>query len=376
MALQVVNCFENVSTLDNAGSPLVAWDPNGSPLTFTILSQPVDGMFVPAASPQGQLVRGLSGSLDFFVRPFYNLSIVAVNGLQVPLNATANVTLQLLWVNRAPVIPSAQILYVREFAPLGTIVGQINVSDRDTSAPILDAVTITIISQESTTAGDLAPFNVTSGGMFRVAGGTGAPVARLLYANKTSYSVVVSATDRFGGVTVATIIIQIVPVNQAPQFPSGSVSFFAASQLAQSVGVPLNTVVVDPNIQAGLPDSLTFAFTNASQNLQGVFAIDRTSGQITVVNPTASLFVTGMSYTLVSDRAVSLSERAEPTVVDAHFLRCRQSMCLTPDCLVAPCCGPWATSLSKSSILELPPGVILRHFLLQSGVRPGPPSAK
>jgi len=104
--------------------------------------------------------------------------------------------------------------------------------------------------------------------MFRVAGGTGAPVARLLYANKTSYSVVVSATDRFGGVTVATIIIQIVPVNQAPQFPSGSVSFFAASQLAQSVGVPLNTVV-DPNILAGLPDSLTFAFTERVPEFAG-----------------------------------------------------------------------------------------------------------
>lgn len=321
-------CFENVSTLDYVGSPLVAWDPNGSPLAFTILSQPVSGMFVPASSPQGQLVRGLSGTLDFFVTPFYNTTVVAVNGLQIPLNATANVTIQLLWVNRPPVIPAAQVLFVNEFAPLGTVVGQMNFSDRDSRAPILDIASISIVSQDATPAGDIAPFNVTTSGLFRVASGSGAAAARLVYANKTAYSVVVRAADRFGGVTLSTVTVQIVPVNQAPRFPSGRVVFFAASQLAQSVGAPLNTVVVDPNIQAGLPDSLSFSFSNTSQNLQGVFAIDRTSGQITVVNPTASLFVTGTNYTMVRTMAfVCVLMRCShvlcpPSFVDGECIRC------------------------------------------------------
>lgn len=310
---QVVNVFENVSTLESAGSPLVAWDPNGSPLAFTILTQPVADMFVLASSPQGQLLRGLGGTLDFFVKPFYNLSIIAINGLALPLNATANVTLQLTWVNRAPIMASGQVLYVSEFAALGALVGQMNFSDRDMQAPIRDTVTIAIVSQQPTPAGDLAPFNVTTDGLFRVASGTGAAVARLSYANKTSYSLVVSATDRFGLSTLTTVTIQILPVNQAPRFPSASVTFFAASQLAQSVGTSLDAIVVDPNIQAGLPDSMFFSFANASQNVQGVFSIDRISGQIRVVNPTASLFVTGNSYTLVSIRSMNIAATKSPT---------------------------------------------------------------
>lgn len=279
---------------------MAAWDPNSSPLTFTIITQPVAGMFVPTTTPQGQLVRGLAGSLDFFVKPFYNLSVIAVNGLSLPLNATANVTVQLVWVNQPPVVPASQVLFVQEGSALGAVVGQLNFSDRDTRSPIFDIVTISIVSQDATAAGDFTPFNVTTGGLLRVAPGTGVPVARLVYATKRSYSVVISASDRYGGVSLATVTVQITPRNQAPVWPSSGVSFFAASQLAASVGAPLNTLVLDPNIAAGLSDSLSFTFMNATQNDQGVFSINPASGQITVVNPTASRFITGAVYSLVS----------------------------------------------------------------------------
>lgn len=300
---------------------MVAWDPNGSPLTFSILAQPVSGMFVVAASPQGQLVRGLAGSLDYFVKPFYNLSVVAVNGLPLPLNASANVSVQLLWVDQAPVIPAAQVLSVKEGAELGAVVGQLNFSDRDTQAPIFDAVTLAVVSQDATPAGDLAPFNVTAGGLIRVAPGTGAPAARLDYATKSTYAVVVSATDRFGAVTLATVTVQLIPTNHAPMWPFGGVSFFAASRVAQSVGLPLSFLVTDPNVAAGLVDTLSFSFANATQNLQGVFAIDRTSGQITVANPAASLFLTGMVYTLVRAEDLCLLFLLAPSTLP--FVECR-----------------------------------------------------
>lgn len=325
---QVVYCYENVSTLGNVGLPMTAWDPNGSPLTFTILSQPVPGMFVPVATPQGQVVRGLAGSLDFFVKPFYNLSVIAVNGLALPLNATANVSVQLLWVDLPPVVPAGQSMIVKENAALGTVVGQLNFTDRDTQAPILDAVTIAIVSQDATPAGDLAPFNVSTEGLVRVAAGTGVSVARLVYAAKSMYSIIVSATDRFGAVTIATLTVTLSPINQKPIWPAGGVSFFAASQIAQSVGAPLGTLVTDPNIAAGLPDSLYFAFANSSQNLQAVFAIDRNSGQISVVNPTATLFLTGMVYTLVSGAVSGVFAHALACVHThlAPLFVCRQSM--------------------------------------------------
>ena len=298
--LQILYCNENVSVLGNVGAPMAAWDPNGSPLTFTIISQPVGGMFVPAASPQGQLIRGLSGTLDFFAAPLFNLSVVAMNGLSLPLNSTANITVQLLWVNQAPAVPSGQALSVKEGAALGAVVGQFNFSDRDTQAPIFDSVVISIVSQDATPSGDLAPFNVSAGGLLRVASGTGAPVARLDYATKSAYTVSIRAVDRFGAATFVSATVLLLPMNRAPVWPPGGVvEFFAASQVAQSVGPPLTTLVTDPNIAAGLPDTLSFVFANASQNLQGVFAIDRASGQITVVSPTATLFLSGMVYNLV-----------------------------------------------------------------------------
>jgi hypothetical protein len=103
---------------------LMAQDPEGTPVVFSITGGNEDGAF---GIDGNKLIVADNSNLDYDVKKQYNLSVRASDG---ELSTTAILIIMLNKINQMPVVENATFA-IDENSPLGTVVGSIVATDRE-----------------------------------------------------------------------------------------------------------------------------------------------------------------------------------------------------------------------------------------------------
>jgi len=296
---------ENATTGTSVGGVLGSDPDAGDALTYDILSGNGSGAFT-INPTTGEITVAGAALLDFEATPSFGLTVEARD--LAGLTSEASVNINLLDVNEKPTVDDAVFSLVED-ATNGDHVGAVSASDPD--------------------AGDSPTYAITSGntdGAFTINPSTGEiTVANesALNAANDPFELTVEVTDDGALTDTAAVTITLENVNDPPTLDD------TAFSVDENAGddTPVGTVAAsDPD--AG--ESFTYVIT--AGNDAGAFAIDPTTGQITVADSTLLDFETTPSFALtvqVTDNGgldddatvtIDLNDVNEkPTVDDAGF---------------------------------------------------------
>ena len=287
---------ENSANGTAAGSVTAIDQDAGQTLTYAITAGNTGGAF--AVNPTtGAITVASSAALDFETNPTFSLTVqVTDNGAPV-LSGTATITINLNDVNEGPVVNPATFA-LPENSPNGTAVGTITFADPD--------------------AGQTHTFAISAGntgGAFTIDSVTGAitvaNVTAVDFETNPVFNLTVTVTDNGTPILSgsAAVTINLSDVNDAPSIANQSFSVPENS----ANGVAVGTVVASDQ-DAG--QTLTYAITAGDPS--GVFAINPSTGAITVANSALLNFEATPSFSLtvqVTDNAgAPLSSSATVTV--------------------------------------------------------------
>ena len=267
------------SLAENSGNAtivglLTGVDPDAaSTVTFSIAGGNTGGAFSIGAST-GLISVANAAALDFETNPTFTLSVDYTDGTH---SGTATVTINLTNVNEAPIYTPGGALGVAELSANGTVVGSAGTAtDPDTG----DTLTYSIISGNG--LGGFA-INPTTGEI-TVANGT-----VLDFEGSPTHNLGIQVSDVGGLTSSGMVTINLVNTNEAPTVTPAAFSVTENSPNGTAVGTVTST---DPD--AG--DTKTFSITDGNTN--GAFAINPTTGQITVANTGAINFETTPVFVL------------------------------------------------------------------------------
>ena len=267
---------------------VVATDPNSSApsntLSYTITGGNSSGAFS-INSTTGQIRVANPGAVDFETNQQFTLQIQVVDGGSPPLSASQSVSITVTNVNEVPQIPSGQSLNVGEQASNGTVVGTVNATDPDATAPN-NTLAYTIVSGNTSGAFAINPAT----GQITVANSSAVDSS-----TNPTFSLLVRATDAGNPAlsSTQTVTISVNDANEAPTIPAGQIFTVPENSVANTlVG---RVIANDPDISA--PNN-TLTYSILSGNTNNAFSINPSTGQIFVNNPTALDNEAGTSFTL------------------------------------------------------------------------------
>jgi len=259
---QTFSVAENSANGTSVGTVL-ATDPDaGQSLSFAITGGNTGGAFA-INSATGQITVASAGQLDFETTPQFLLTVQVIDSGTPALSDTATITVDVLDVNESPNVNN-QSFSVAENSAGGTSVGTVVATDPDAGQSLSYAIT-----------------GGNTGGAFAINSSTGqitvASASQLDFENASSFSLTVQVTDSATPPLsdTATITVNVLDVNESPNVNNQSFSVAENSASGTSVGT---VVATDPD--AG--QSLSFAITGG--NTGGAFAINSSTGQITVAS--------------------------------------------------------------------------------------------
>ncbi|MBF0371091.1 MAG: cadherin domain-containing protein [Magnetococcales bacterium] len=247
---------EDAANGDLVGSPVTGSDVDGDALTYTITGGNGDGIFTIEADT-GQITIADNSNLDYSTTSQYLLTVEASDGTATD---TATVSVDIGNINNAPVLEDTN-LAVDENAANGDLVGSpVTGSDVD---------------------GDALTYTITGGngdGIFTIDADTGqitiADNSNLDYSTTSQYLLTVEASDGTATDT-ATVSVDIGNINTAPVYEDATLSVRESASDGDAVGSPVTATDVDG-------DTLTYSIT--AGNDDAIFAIDESSGQITIAD--------------------------------------------------------------------------------------------
>ena len=257
---------------------VVAIDPDaGQLLSFSITSGNTSTTFG-INSSTGIITVTNSAALVYLTNPFYYLNVRVTDNGTGSLYSNATITINVLNSNQPPVI-SNQAFTVGENSANGTIVGNVVALDPDAG----QALAYSILSGNTNNAFTL---NSVTGAI------TVANSAALNYEVVSSFALIVKVQDNGTGnlSSQATITITLLNVNEPPTISNQSFSISENSPTGTTVG---SVVAFDPD--AGQ----TLAYSILSGSTNGAFAINTTTGAITVANASELNFEVTSSFSLV-----------------------------------------------------------------------------
>jgi hypothetical protein len=313
--------FENSAVGFVLGAPLVISDPEdiiGAGLLLDIVSG--NSLNVFSFNSTGHLVVSNTLNLVYETTQSFSLTVrVKDSGkpesVVSALEKTTTVNIAVLPVNFPPTItpdtftlPENAVSGSTVMKGMGVGTVSTSTSDRNTLTPgfYLGANPYSILSQETTIAsrtgsGDQSPFIInTATGVISVNG-----AVNLDFETKSSYKVIVQVIDNGGLKANATFTILLTNVNEAPFWLT--VPTLNAIQIdLQTLSPALGPFALDQDFN-GTGNSERLSYSIDSGNSQAIFAIDSTTGQLSVVR-SAMLFFGNASIVLiirVTDRGIS-----------------------------------------------------------------------
>lgn len=274
------------SAVNSAVGSVTATDPDttapDNTLTYSITGGNTQNAFAIDAAT-GQLTVNNSAAVDFETNSVFSLQVTVTDG--GGLSAVQTVTVNLTDVNETPSIPTGQSFSVDEHAADGTVVGTVSASDSDLSAP-----------------NDTLTFGIDSGntdGAFAIDPATGeitvANSAALDFSNGSSFTLQVRVTDAgVPNLSVAqAVTVNLNDVNSAPTISVGQVFHVNENPTnGQSVG----TVAASDADPTSPNNTLTYSIVGG--NTGGAFAINSSTGEITVANASAINFEVNPQFNL------------------------------------------------------------------------------
>ncbi|TEB08244.1 Cellulosome-anchoring protein precursor [Pelotomaculum schinkii] len=260
---------------------------NDANLTYSIAGGTGQSYFaINGATGEITLSAAGAAALDYESAAGYTLTVRADDG-----QATNNITEQTITVNVsdvAPVVTPGQSFTVSETATDGTSVGAVVAAGDD------DSVTYSI---ESGNTGGAFAINASTGEM--TVNNSGA----IDYEAAASFTLTIQATD---GSNNSSQAVTVNVSDAAPVVTPGQ--SFTVSETA-AAGTSVGAVAV-----TGDDDSLTFSIE--SGNTGGAFAINASTGEITVNNADAIDYETAASFTLTVKATDGSNNSAQTVTVD------------------------------------------------------------
>ncbi|HEX7028144.1 MAG TPA: cadherin domain-containing protein, partial [Gammaproteobacteria bacterium] len=281
---QVFSINEN-SANGSAVGTVAATDPDGDTLTYSIIGGNTGGAFaINAAS--GQITVASSAALNHEATASFALTVRVSDGV---LNDTATTTVNVNDVNEAPNVNN-QTFAINENRPNGFVVGTVAGTDPD---------------------GDTLSYSITAGntgGAFAINAGSGqitvANSAAVNHEVNPSFALTVAVTDGVLNDTAA-VTVNVSDLNEVPNVNNQTFSINENAANGSAVGTVSGTD----------PDGDTLSYSISAGNTGGAFAINATSGQITVANSAALNHETTPSFALtVTASDGTLTDTATVTV--------------------------------------------------------------
>jgi hypothetical protein len=274
---QAFSINENSTNGTSIGT-VVATDPDaGQALTFSIISGNTSSAFTINAS-SGAISVANSGALNYETTPSFSLVIKVQDNGSPGMNAQATITINLLNLNEPPVIAN-QSFSINENSANGTSIGTVAANDPDAG----QSLTYSIVSGNTGSA-----FSLNSGnGMLTVSN-----TSVLNFEITPTFSIVVKVQDNGTGYLTnqATVTINLLNVNEAPLINNQTFSVVENS----ANGTALGTVV------ASDPDAgQTLTYSILSGNSDNTFAINSSTGALSVANSATLDFEVYYSFSLV-----------------------------------------------------------------------------
>ncbi|WP_168565747.1 cadherin domain-containing protein [Crateriforma spongiae] len=275
----------SVSETANVGTSLgfiTATDPDGTLQNWIMSSGNDHGLFG-LNSSTGELTVVNNVNLDHEFQATYTLTIMVQDGQNTSSSQT--VTVNVLDANdTVPVINPGQTFAVSESAPNGTAVGNATATDPD---------------------GTLQGWTITAGngdGIFAINAGSGqitiADNSNLDHESASSHTLTLQVSDGANTSATQTVTINVIDVNDVvPEIDAGQ-TFNVAENVADNHVVGTATATDSDGTLQG--------WTITDGNGDGIFAINASSGQITIADNTNLDHESTDSYTLtlqVSDGA-------------------------------------------------------------------------
>ncbi len=238
-------------------------------------------------------------NLDFESKPTY---VVTVNADDTSLgntpDAAANFTVKLTDVNEAPVLPG-KVVTLAENSPVGTVVATGLATDPDAGQSLTYAI-------EAGNRNNAFAINPATGVVT-----VNNPTA-LDYENQPPYELKITAVDNGTPNQKSAAILKVILTdrNDAPHL------YNAAKSIPENL--PVGSVVLDYKIVAKDQDktqSLTYAISAGNTN--NAFAIDPTTGVITVNNPVTLDFENQPPFNLT----IAVTDNGTPSLTSTATLR-------------------------------------------------------
>jgi VCBS repeat-containing protein len=265
-------------------------DPDaGQSHTFAITAGNTGAAF--AINPgTGQLTVANSAALNIGTTPSFSLTVQVTDNGTPQLAGSAIITINLTSVNKTPVVTAATFT-LAENSATGTVVGTVTFTDPDVGQSHI----FTIVGGNT-------------GGAFTVNPSTGqltvATSAALNFETTPSFSLTVQVTDNgtppLAGSAIITV--NLTNVNEAPVV---NLATFALPENGATGTVVGAVTFTDPDVA----QSHTFALTGG--NTSGAFALNATTGQLTVATSAALDFETTPSFSLT----VQVTDNGTPPLV-------------------------------------------------------------
>ncbi len=275
---------------------VTASDPDaGQTLSYTITSGNTGSAFQ-INSATGVITVKTLAAINFEVNPVFNLVVAVSDGVGAPVNS--NVTINLTNVQEAPVVTPATVM-LAENSPVGTSVHTVVASDDDVGQSLTYAITGGNVNNTFT-------INSTTGEI------TVADSTRLDYENQPPFLLQVTVTDNgtpaLSG--VATIVVKLTDVNDAPHVYNAAVAI--------NENPALGATLLDYTIVASDRDrpAQTLTYAIIAGNTGAAFAINSSTGLITVANPAAVDFETNPSFNLT----IQVSDNGAPPLTSTAQL--------------------------------------------------------
>jgi hypothetical protein len=267
----------------------------GQTLTYTITGGNPSGAFA-IDSATGQITVANPSALNYESTSILGLVVQVTDNGSPAQSASAGIIVHVNDVNETPAFVLTGPYSVAENSAAGTTVGLAIATDPDAG----QTLTYSILGGNTGGAFTINP----STGLISVAN-----PAALNFETTPSFSLTVVATDNgTPSLSASTIVpIHLTNVNEAPGITAQQFSTSGSSPVGTLVGTVLAS---DPDVG----QTLTYAITGG--NTSGAFAIDTTSGRITVANASALSGAASFALTVqaTDNGSPSLSASAVVTV--------------------------------------------------------------